>query len=132
MSGAVNAAPTNGYLANPVFNALVPSEGPRIVTVAFDFTVAPAYYVDFQLLIQSGKMRCVASCFVDNSANAAELLINVQGTNQTLKVPANAQGTFPLYCIAIPRFTLSTAGSALVTVLFSNSTQPYYCVGGLS
>lgn len=129
---AVNAAPANGYVANPVFNALVPAEGPRIVTVAFDFTAAPAFYVDFQLLIASGKMRCVASVFVDNSANGSELLLNVQGTNQTLKVPAHSQGTFPLYCIAIPRITVSTAGSALVTVLFSNSTQPFYCVTGLT
>lgn len=132
MADPVNAAPTNGYVANPVFNALVPSEGPRIVTVAFDFTAAKAYFVDFQYLTQSGQMRCIASCFVDNSQNGSELLITVQGTSQPLKVPANSQGTFPLYCLAIPRITLATAGSGLVTVLFSNSTQPLAVWGGLT
>lgn len=133
MSATLNPVPATGYVANPVFNALVPAEGPKVVTIAFDFSQARTFNVDFQELIQSGKLACVASVFVDNSQNTNEILLTVQGTAQPLKIPPNSQGTFPIYALKIARFTIYSASTtALATMLFSNSTQPLAVWGGLS
>ncbi len=131
----INPAPAQGYIANPIYNALVPAEGPKSVPVNFQFNIDGAntiYDVDFRDLVESGKITVVQTVFIDNSAGGSEVIVTVQGSNQQIKCPANSQGYFPVLSAKIARFAVTTAGSANVPAQFINVPLPTAVWGGLT
>ncbi len=117
----------------PIYNALVPKEGPRCVPFVVPFaTAAGPYLVDLQQMVASKRMTVCQSIFIDNTANDSPLTVNVGGSNQNIVCPSEAQGYFPILTPAIPRFTISSEGSGNVQVIFINVPVPAAVWSGVS
>lgn len=96
------------FVEVPIYNQLVPSEGPKCVPLTFDFSVAGSYSLDYQNMQARGFLSLVQCLFVDNSNNNAALLVLVNGTGQLLKVDAFTQGYYPVMVPSPIRLTFTT------------------------
>ena len=126
------ATPSN-LNAVQVFNALVPSGGPKAVVVNLLFSGGTTdFLVDFTLAVAAARMSVVQTFFVDNFANPATLQISCASTGQTLEVPAYSQGFFPVLGSQLPKFAIHTVGGVSVTVIALNVPMPstvWYAAG---
>lgn len=113
------------------YNAMVPSEGPKIIPVSAQLA-APntSVLLDFSQLQQQGKISFIQGCMVDNSANASPLTIQSQTMNQKIVIPANAQAILPLFVTNPPVFLVSSAGGVNVPLFFFNIPLPAQVWGG--
>jgi hypothetical protein len=123
-----NPTPANGYLANPVFNALVPKEGPKTVNVLLaysQFTPPTTFNIDFRDLIESGQVYCIQTVYVDNRNNQAnDVNIVVEGSAQVISCPAGYQGYFAILAQKVARFQVTCAGSGDVRTQWINVPVP--------
>src|SRR5579859_4337412 len=101
-----------------VFNAMVPSEGPKIIPVSVDLTVNQSVLIDISPQQQSGKISFVQSVFVDNSNNSQPTLVNNPVTQVTLVVPPNSQALLPIFVGNPPKLVVSIV-VALLNILVS-------------
>ncbi len=117
----------------PIYNALVPKEGPRCVPFVVPFaTAAGPYLIDLQQMVASKRMTVCQSIFIDNTGNDSPLIVNVGGSNQNIVCPSEAQGYFPILTPALPRFTIDTQGTGNVQVIFINVPVPAAVWSGVS
>jgi hypothetical protein len=116
-----------------VYNAVIPKEGPKSVSVPLNFALNASFLLDFTLAYLQTTMTVVQAVWVDNSLNASEVTISVDNTGQSIKVPPNAQGTFPVIAAIRPRITVASAGNVVVPTLWLNVPLPlavWYPAGG--
>jgi len=99
------------YVDFPIFNALIPKEGPKVVPFNFDFTVNASYDIDLQNQQTRGFITMVQTIWIDNSLNDQPLTIVFSVVGQKVKAPPRWQGYFPVMVINPPRFTVSSVGS---------------------
>jgi hypothetical protein len=111
---------SGSYADVPIFNALVPREGPRAIPLSFDFSVQSLYSVDFSQAVSQGQISMVQSAFIDNSENAATVILTIPSSGQVIKFPASSQGFITLYSANPPRFTVSSSGAGVVGFVISN------------
>jgi hypothetical protein len=110
-----------------VFNATMPREGGRAVPFTLNFAAATQFTVDFTLAMSQNRISQVQCVFVDNSGSSVVTVLTVNSQGQpveTIKIPAYAQGTFPLLAPHNPVFTVANATSAVVGVTFINVPLP--------
>lgn len=110
---------------------LEPTGGPRAVGFQLDFVNFQQNVIDFTYSYENTNLKEVYGVFVDNSANALTLTIQAnQAPFEKLVVPPFSQGTFPIMAPIRPKFTLSTDGSLIVGVIFTNFPMSL-CVWGV-
>lgn len=123
MSG--QAGTVNGFNSVRIENALVPSEGPKIVPLTLDFTSALSFEIDLTLAIQQKKIEIVQGVYIDNSRAISTFTIRAQATEQQISVPAGAQGYYPLLAGQLPRFVCTSNGGVIpVYIAFLNVPVP--------
>lgn len=114
------------------YNAMVPSEGPKIIPINAQLGVNASVLLDFSQLQQQGKISFIQGVMVDNSANAQPLTIVSQTMNQKTVIPANAQAILPVFVTNPPIFIVSSAGGVNVPLFFFNIPLPAQVWGGNS
>jgi hypothetical protein len=104
-----------------IYGELMPSEGARAIGFNLDFIDYQTNIIDFTVAYQQTQMKGVMGIFVDNSANPEPVIIQAnQIPMQKIVCPPFAQGCFPVICPIMPKFTISTNGSVMVGVVFTN------------
>ena len=114
--------PSNQQTA--IYNALVPKEGPRTILTPLDFTASASILIDFTQAYENTSFSVVQSVWVDNFANASPVVFTVASTGQTIEVPANAQGVFPVIAAIRPKITITSAGNVIVPCLWLTVPLP--------
>lgn len=100
---------------------LMPEGGARAQGLSLDFINFAQNIVDFTTAYENAAFKEVMGLFVDNSANPQTLSIQAQQSPQQLiVVPPYSQGTFPVLAPIRPKFTISTGGSLVIPVVFTN------------
>lgn len=112
-----------------VFNALVPKEGPKSVFLPLDFTTVSEVLVDFTQAYEKTVMTVVQTVWCDNSANSVPVSFTVQGTGQTVIVPAGAQATLPVIAAIRPKITVENSGGGILPCIFLNVPLPAVVYG---
>lgn len=115
------------YIGIRIFNGLAPTELPKCVPVTVDFTLQASWTIDLSIAQDQGRLAFVQSVFVDNSGNSAILSLTCSITGQTIQVPANAQGYFPLLATDAWQFTVSlpaTNSNPNTKIFFLNVPVP--------
>ena len=121
--------PQNGsaLIDYPIFNAQVPKEGPKALSIVAPFTTAIQSF-DVNLLLTQTQlyMSLVQAAFIDNSANSAAVSITIEQLGQTVTVPANSQAYLPLLVTKNSKLVISSpvTGDVNVTVIFLNVPVP--------
>lgn len=109
----------NNFVFNPIFNALVPNEGPKGLPITMDFTSNASYELDYQNMQERGFMSMVQSIWVDTSGTAAQLTIDVNQSGQQLKIPAKRNGFIALLVPNSPRITFTCASGTVKVILLN-------------
>lgn len=108
----------------PIDIGKVPREGALSVQGKYDFSAGVQSYVtDLTAIKQLGKISCIQSVFIDNSVNTQPVVLSVSGTNQSISVPANFQGVFPVIVSGQAVFTIASAGNGVANIYFCNVQQ---------
>jgi hypothetical protein len=124
MAGPI-ASSGQGYIADPLFNALVPAEGPKGVPLLAPFSVAAGpYTVDLRQLIEGGQITNIQTVYIDNSQNASPVAFSVQGTGQFSQIPANSQAVLPLFCQKVARLAVQSEGTVDIPFILLNVPMP--------
>lgn len=110
-------------------NASLPKEGPKAVPFQANFGAAPQYAIDLQYIFAQTLMSMVQTVWVDNSANVTEVSIFVSATQQTLNIPANFQGYFPILSPTQGQMLVSGSAGNVVVILIN---VPMSALGGWS
>lgn len=119
------AGPSLGQIGNiPIYNALVPKEGPRAIPLTLDFSLQQSYTIDLTLQQQLKQISLVQTAFVDNTGNGAVLVITSSGTGQNAICPAYSQAMLPLLCSNPPKLTISSTGGVSVGITLLNVPSP--------
>lgn len=121
MSGTISVT----MQQSAIYNAMIPPEGPRSVSMALDFAASDQYDVDFTLAYAQKTISVVQTVWVDNSSNPQPVLFSVAGTGQKFTAPPYAQGSFPVIAAIRPKIAVSSVNSAAtVTLLWLNVPLP--------
>lgn len=115
--------------AMKVANGFAPRNGPLAMPVPLIFTVANGGIIPFDLYKEQSQddIEFVQSVWVENHANPNPFEIQVLGTNQILKVPANTQGIYPLLAPSPVSLICRTSTYPLsMKIILLNMPQPYY------
>lgn len=107
-----------------IYNALVPPEGPKSVSVSLRFDLAQSLVVDFTLANAQKTISVVQCVWIDNFASGQAVTLTMEGTGQTIEVPANSQGSFPIIAAIRTKITCASTGGQAVQALFLNVPLP--------
>lgn len=106
-----------------------PLVGPQGIGVNFDFTGGvQSIASDLTLELQSGKIDCVQSIFIDNRLNGQAFVITFGGFSFTINCKANRQGMFPVLAPigAGMSFVATSTGGVVVPTIMLNIRQDYF------
>lgn len=103
-------------------NQYTPKQGTRSLPIVYNFASAASFNDDLTVEMQMGEIDFVQSVYVDNSLNNNPLLIQfLYGPQQPLRIPALAQGIFPVIAAGQVKYTISTTQANVnVTLIFQN------------
>lgn len=112
-----------------IYNMMLPQMGPRAIPITVDHTSDDDVNIDLSALVRDGVVDYVSGAFIDNSENAAELILEVDGgTGQQVKVPANSQAYLPVLSVNPPKFisrTTATGGLYIPIIFYNVPMLPY-------
>lgn len=116
--------PNLQYVDFPIFNALIPKEGPKAIPFNFDFSVQPSYAVDLQNQQARGFISMVQTIWIDNSLNDQPVSILFDVIGQNVKFGPRWQGYFPVMVVNPPKFLISSPGGQTTQVVLMNVPFP--------
>lgn len=111
------------FSPSPTDNGGKAREGSKTLRVDYDFSGGTqAYTTDIVQIKQQGKMSLLQSVYIDNvtGSNNQPVVLTVSGTNQSISVPANFQGVFPLFVTDRAVFGVTSSGNGKVSIFFQN------------
>ncbi len=105
-----------------VTNRLVPCEGPIIMPVALDFSLAGAvsYVINIQNVTDLGRMSMIQAVFLDNRNSAAPLTVFNPITQQLVSVGAGRQAYHNVLCPNPGTLIFASTGGVKITVQLMN------------
>ena len=109
---------------------LVTGDHPRVLPIVADFTQAGSlvtgYTMDFQNLLQQGKIKSIQSVFIDNSNNNGFLTLYNPSYNQKIVLAPGLQGIFPILSgkMNAAKFIITSTSANIVNLEFFNVTLP--------
>jgi len=113
--------PAQALSALPLVRTLgMPDSGPRCIPIVLDFSAAPSYSLDYSNQANLGMFDAVQTVWVDNYGNAQVLAIYIPLSSQTLQIPAQTQGYFPVLCPNPIRMVFSSTGNTRQQVILCN------------
>jgi hypothetical protein len=98
----------------------MPSEGPKCVPIALDFTTITELRLDYQNMQARNFLSMVQTLWVDNFASAVVMTITVPATSQVLKIPAGVQGYFPVLVPNPVKIIFQSTGAVALQVTLCN------------
>ncbi len=98
----------------------LPCEGGFTINQKIDFSINASQDIDFSQIQSIGShWASTQTIYVDNSANGSTITITINGTLQTLVIPKNSCGYYPVLCNNPPKMNFNSAGG-VVNVNFVN------------
>jgi hypothetical protein len=108
------------------FNAVLPKEGPCTYPFNLDFTATTVQELDFTPEINNGTIGFISGFWCDNSANPVALTVEVQGTGQRVKIPANKQAYMPILSTNDPKLLMTTDSGPDIIIPFYACNFPVW------
>lgn len=108
-----------------VSNAMVPSEGPKIIPLLLDFTGGTTnQLVDLVSDNSLGIISIIQGVFIDNSLSNAKTIVTIPGSQQVISCPPGWQGFFPLFTPMPPKMSVQNAGGVSLKIVLYNMPMP--------
>lgn len=122
--GTVGSSRDGSFPATPIFNALIPREGPRMVPFTISFPDLPEFEIDLTITVQQKRISVIQTVFIDTSACDQPVRLSVFGTLETIHAAPGSQGYYPLLVPDTPKFTISSSSSEPCILIFLNVPVP--------
>lgn len=103
----------------PMFNTLVPDEGPVGLPLNLDFSSDTTQSLDYQNMQQRGFISEIQGLWIDTNDAGGAITITVSVSGQRIIIPAHRQGFIALLVPNPPRFQFDCA-SGQVKLIFTN------------
>jgi hypothetical protein len=100
------------FISVPVFNQLVPDEGPKAIAISANFNGIDAYEVNLLQQKELGRIQAVQSIWFDNSRQDQAVIMTCDDTQQTIVFAGRTQGYMPVLVNQDISFTLSCSGGS--------------------
>lgn len=115
------------FVSVPVFNQLVPDEGPKSLSVNADFNGIDEYDVELLNLRDLGRLAAIQTVYFDNSLQNVKVQIEDSTTGQRVTLPGLSQGYLPILINKDMQFKLKcSGGSAFCKFVFLNVPMAPY------
>ena len=105
----------------PVYNAQVPDEGPKEITLLLDFSEASEYVIDGKVLTDQPYISMVQTLWIDTTGASAAVTAFIEGSRQTIQANKATQGYYPVLCPNPFRITFDSSTETKVTVALINT-----------
>jgi len=114
------------YVDVPIFNQLVPNEGPKSITAVCDFTTIDSYGLDLTNAVERAVLKACQTLYIDTSEALQPVTFYIPRTQQRIIVPINRQGYFPFLLPNPPVFEVSSqaVGGSKVRFIMLNIPMP--------
>lgn len=112
------------YVDVPIFNQLVPGEGPKAIRALLDFSTVDGYSLDLTTQQESGIIKAVQTLYVDASRLLQPVTFVAQKTQQRITVLPNTQGYYPFLLPNPPVFDVESVASAGSVVIIHMLNVP--------
>lgn len=114
------------FIDVPIFNQLVPNEGPKAIRIVCDFSTTDTYNVDVTVAQESGIMRAVQTLYIDTSEADQPIVLYSPRTGQRITVLPDRQGYFPFLIPNPPIFDVTSQASvgSIATIIMLNVPMP--------
>lgn len=110
-----------------VFNAQIPKEGPKGISLVVPFTSRNvAFDANLLLTMSQQYVSQIQGVFADNSASDVDLLFTISVINQGLRFPPGTQGYIPLFVPKNATITISSSGELSIPIIFYNIPMPAF------
>lgn len=102
-----------------------PKQGNRELPVVLDFTATGTIFDNLSQEMSIGQIDMVQSVFIDNSDNAATLILTFLDTLHRIEAQPNSQGIYPVITQGQVNYKAVTSQGQKVTIIFSNVEKKY-------
>lgn len=119
-----NNVPVPNLGVYPMQNGLTPCEAPKAIPANLNFASNASYLMDLTPLFNNKQFTTLQTIYVDNTLNTSTLTVTINGTNQTILIPAGRGGYFPVLATTPPKVTFASAGAFTVFVALLNFYLP--------
>lgn len=96
------------YVDVPIFNQLVPGEGPKAIRAVLDFSTTDAFSLDLTNQQESGIIKAVQTLYIDASELLNPVTFTADRTQQRITVMPNTQGYYPFLLPNPPQFNVES------------------------
>lgn len=118
----------NGQFVDvPIFNQLVPDEGPKAIRLIADFSSTDSYDVDATIATETALIKAVQTLYVDTHDCDQPVTFFAPRTGQRLIIPIQRQGYFPFLLPNPPIFSVTSQSSLDSKVTFIMLNVPMPC-----
>lgn len=114
----------NNLSIQNALNGSLPCEGAKVLPYNADFAAAATYDFDLTQQWQQKSFSTVQGFYINNSANLSPVTVTVNGTGQTIVVPASKSGFFIMLMPSPPKLSINSAGGVTVYIAFLNFYVP--------
>jgi len=111
----------------PIFNQLVPGEGPKAIRAVADFSSVDGYVVDMTVQQEQGIIKAVQTLYIDTTDADQPVTFVAGRSQQRLTVLPGKQGYFPFLLPNPPVFEVQSAASVGSIVVFIMLNVPMAC-----
>jgi hypothetical protein len=123
-SGVTTYGTAAGFWDVPVYNALVPKEGPKVVVLQLPLNVYAQANIDLSLTNMLQRISVVQSLYVDNYDASTALYVNILDSQQRIVVPPGMQGYFPAFVPKGAKMQFLSQAGLIITVHLCNVPVP--------
>ena len=92
------------YVDVPIFNQLVPGEGPKAIRAVLDFSATDSFALDLTNQVESGIIKAVQTLYIDASELLNPVTFVADRTQQRITVMPDTQGYYPFLLPNPPQF----------------------------
>lgn len=109
-----------------VFNGFAPTQLPKAMFFALDFSAVTNIPIDLEIAEQMAWMEFIQAVHIDNSLSGVDFFIDVSISQQTLKVGMGKQAYLPILVPEKAKFVTRVSGTDnhLIKIQFLNFPVP--------
>lgn len=114
------------YVDVPIFNQLVPGEGPKAIRAMLDFSTTDGYSINMTTQQESGIIKAIQTLYIDASKLLQPATFIAGLTQQRITVLPNTQGYYPFLLPNPPQFDVESTASmgSIVVIHMLNVPMP--------
>jgi len=114
------------YVDVPIFNQLVPGEGPKCIRASLDFSAVDGFSLDLTNQQESGIIKAIQTLYIDATDLLNPVTFTADRSQQRITVLPGTQGYYPFLLSNPPQFSVESQAelNSIVIIHMLNVPMP--------